>query len=129
LAEITDIVAKVCSDVPLAVAQVRRDDGYVETRWADIASFNLGSQADNYPLRERSVIYVFQTQATGDDAGILQISGYYQPTRPTGTSPRRDSRYDRLLPTNHLGYQLALQIEWRLRREFDAKGVRYSGKG
>jgi hypothetical protein len=128
LAEITNIVAKVCSDVPIATAQVRPNDGYVETRWADIASFNLGPEAEMYPLRERSVIYTFQTTATGDNAGTLQIAGYYQPNRPGGTSPARDSRYDRLLPKDHPGYQIALQIEWRLRQELATKGITVSDK-
>lgn len=129
MAEITNIVAQVCSDVPIATGQVRPNDGYVETRWADIASFNLGSQAEMYPLRERSVIYTFQATATGDNAGTLQIAGYYQPNRPSGTSPARDSRYDRLLPKDHPGYQIALQIEWRLKQQFAAKGITVSEKG
>jgi len=128
VATVTNIVAKVCSDVPIATAQVRPNDGYVETRWADISGFDLGSQAAAYPLRERSVIYVFQAQATGDDAGTLEISGFYQPTRPTGTGPGRDSRYDRLLPTDHPGYQMALQIEWRLKQQFAANGITVIGK-
>jgi hypothetical protein len=128
LAQVTNIVAKVCSDVPLTTAQVRLDDGYVETRWADIASFNLGPQAEMYPLRERSVIYTFQVTATAANAGNLQITGYYQPNRPTGTSPARDSRYDRLLPKDHPGYQLALQIEWRLKREFQTNGISVPGE-
>lgn len=123
VAELTNIVAKVCSDIPIATAQVRPKDGYVETRWADIASFSLGSQADVYPLSERSVIYTFQVTATGPDSGTLQIAGYYQPHRPPGTSPARDSRYDRLLPTDHLGYQLVLQLEWRLKQEFATSGI------
>ena len=127
IGEITNIVAKVCSDVPIATAQVRPNAGYVETRWADIASFNLGPQAEMYPLSERSVIYTFQVTATGDSAGNLQIAGYYQPNRPSGTSPARDSRYDRLLPKDHPGYQLALQIEWRLKREFATNGITVIG--
>jgi hypothetical protein len=127
VAEVTNAVAKVCSDIPIATSQVRPRDGYVETRWADIASFNLGSQAELYPLAERSVIYTFQVTATGENSGTLQIAGYYQPNRPPGTSPARDSRYDRLLPTGHLGYQLELQIEWRLKQELVTRGITVAG--
>lgn len=127
VAEVTNAVAKVCSDVPIATAQVRPKDGYVETRWADIASFSFGNQAEYYPLAERSVIYTFQVTATGENSGTLQIAGYYQPNRPPGTSPARDSRYDRLLPTDHLGYQLELQIEWRLKQEFVTRGITVTG--
>lgn len=128
VAEVTNIVAKVCSDVPIATAQVRPNDGYVETRWADIASLSREPQAEMYPLRERSVIYTFQVTATGENSGNLQIAGYYQPTRPSGTSPARDSRYDRLLPKEHPGYQLALQIEWRLKQEFATSGITLIGE-
>ena len=122
VAQVTNIVAKVCSDVPLSTAQVRPNDGYVETRWADIANFSLGSQAESLPLQERSVIFAFQ--AKGDEnQGVLQVAGFYQPTRPSGTPARRDSRFDRLIPTGHPGYQLALQIEYRLKNEFMANGI------
>ncbi|MGD8700051.1 MAG: hypothetical protein PVJ43_12215 [Gemmatimonadales bacterium] len=127
-AEITDIVAKVCSDIPIATAQVRPNDGYVETRWADIAALSRDPQAEMYPLRERSVVYTFQVTATGDRAGNLQIAGYYQPNRPTGTSPTRDSRYDRLLPKDHPGYQLALQIEWRLKQQMRMNRITVVGE-
>lgn len=120
--DVTNIVAKVCSDIPIATAQVRPNDGYVETRWSDIASFALGTQAATYPLAERSVVYAFEARGI-DNRGVLQIAGFYQPTRPRGTPARRDSRYDRLLPTDHPGYQLALELEWRLKREFEAHGV------
>jgi hypothetical protein len=73
------------------------------------------------------VIYTFQVTATGDGAGDLQIAGYYQPNRPAGTSPGRDSRYDRLLPTDHPGYQLALQLEWRIKQAFATSGVTVTG--
>jgi len=129
VADVTNIVAKVCSDIPIATAQVRPKDGYVETRWADIASFSQGSQAEQYPFSERSVIYTFQATATSEDSGTLQIAGYYQPNRPPGTSPGRDSRYDRLLPTDHLGYQLVLQLEWRLKQEFATRGITIADEG
>jgi hypothetical protein len=127
VAQVTNMVAKVCSDVPLATAQVRPNDGYVETRWADIGSFGLGSQAEMLPPQESSVIFAFQIKGS-ENQGVLQIAGFYQPTRPSGTSARRDSRYDRLIPTGHPGYQLALQIDYRMKNEFAANGITYSGQ-
>jgi hypothetical protein len=121
--EMTEIVAQMCADVPIAKSQVVPERGYVETRWADIGEFSLGLQADVYPLPERQVVYVFQAQETGEYSGVLQIGGWYQPTRPPGQSPKRDSRYDRFIPTDHPGYQLMLQFEFRLNELFAQRGV------
>ena len=122
-AEMTEIVAQMCSDVPIAKSQVVPEKGHVETRWADITEFSLGLQADVYPLQERQVVYVFQVQETGENAGVLQIGGWYQPTRPPGSSPQRDSRYDRFIPTDHPGYQLMLQFKFRLNELFAQKEI------
>jgi len=122
-AEMTEIVALMCSDVPIAKSQVVPEKGYLETRWADIGEFGLGLQAEVYPFQERQVVYVFQAQETGEHAGVLQIGGWYQPTRPPGSSPRRDSRYDRLIPTDHPGYQLMLQFEFRLKELFARREI------
>jgi hypothetical protein len=127
VAQVANIVAKVCSDVPILTAQVRPNDGFVETRWSDLGTFNLGTQAEVLPAHERSVIYAFQASGN-ENQGVLQIAGFYQPTRPTGTPARRDSRYDRLIPTGHPGYQLALQFEFRLKNEFVTNGITYSGQ-
>ena len=122
-AEMTNIVAQMASDVPINVNQVVPNEGYVETRWADIADFNLGAQASELPLPERQVVYVFTAQDRGDN-GILQIGGWYQPTRPAGTPAARSQRYDRFVPTNHPGYQLMLQFEFRLKNQlFPQNGV------
>ena len=123
-AEMTEIVAQMCSGIPIAKSQVVPEKGYVETRWADIAEFSLGLQADVYPLPERQVVYVFQAQETGEKSGVLQIGGWYQPTRPPGSSPQRDSRYDRFIPTDHPGYQLMLQFKFRLDELFAQKKIR-----
>lgn len=122
VAEMTNIVAEVCSEVPISTAQVVPEKGFVETRWVDVASFNLGTQADTYPVKERQVIYVFQAQQAGENAGVLQIGGWYQPTAPTAARVR-DSRYDRFVPTDHPGYQLMMQFEYRLKQKFVAKGI------
>jgi hypothetical protein len=127
VAQVTNMVAKVCADVPISTAQVRPNDGYLETRWSDIGSLNLGSQAEMLPAHERSVIYAIQAKG-GENEGVLQIAGFYQPSRPTGTPARRDSRYDRLIPTGHPGYQLALQLDHRIKREFTANGITFSGQ-
>lgn len=122
--QVTNVVAKVCSDAGISARQVVPNDGYVETLWADIVNLDLGGQAELYPPNERSVMYVFQATATANNAGVLQIAGFYQPNRPRGTSPARDSRYDRLLPgTDHLGYQFELRLEWRLKQEFATRGI------
>jgi hypothetical protein len=121
--DIVNIVAKVCSDVPIPTAQVVPDKGYVETRWIDIATMNLGPPAQVYPARERAVLYAFQVQETGENAGVIEISAWYQPTRPSQTPVGRSARYDRLLPTDHLGYQVALQLEFRIKRELALGGI------
>jgi hypothetical protein len=127
VAQVTNMVAKVCSDVPISTAQVRPNDGYVETRWADVGSFGLGSQAEMLPPQESAVIFAFQIKGS-ENQGVLHIAGFYQPTRPSGTAEQRDSRYDRLLPTGHPGYQLALQLDYRTKREFTANGITFSGQ-
>jgi hypothetical protein len=123
--EIVNIVAQMCAGVPISTAQVVPANGYVETRWSDVGSFGfLGTQASNYPQRERFVIYAFQVRPTSEREGTLQIAGWYQPTAPGGVARTRDSRYDRFIPPDHPGYQLMLSFEWRLGNEsFPAAGV------
>ncbi len=122
-ADMTNIVAQMASDVPINVDQVVPAQGMVETRWSDIASFNLGTQASELPLPERQVVYVITAQDRGD-VGILQIGGWYQPTRPSGTPAARSQQYDRFIPTSHPGYQLMLQFEYRLKNQlFPQNGV------
>ncbi len=113
-AEMTKIVSQMAADVPINVNQVVPEQGYVETRWADVATFNLGTEAASLPTIERQVVYVFQAQDR-ENVGILQIGGWYQPTRPPGTPASRSQRYDRFIPTSHPGYQLMLQFEYRLK--------------
>lgn len=122
VSDMTTIIAEVCSDVPIPTAQVVPERGFVETRWVDVAGFNLAVQAETYPLEEREVIYVFQAQQAGENAGVLQIGGWYQPTAPSGVRTR-DTRYDRFVPTGHPGYQLMLQFEYRLKQKFAARGI------
>jgi hypothetical protein len=121
--DIVNLVAQVTADVAIGTTQVVPGEGYVETRWIDIAQFNFGAQTASYPLQERIVVYAFQVSETGRGTGVLQIGGWYQPTRPTRTSPTRDSHYDRLLPTSHPAYQLSLEFEWRLKRAMTEKGI------
>jgi hypothetical protein len=122
-AEMTNIVAQMASDVPINVDQVVPAQGFVETAWSDIAAFNLGTEAQSLPLPERQVVYVFTAQDRGE-VGILQIGGWYQPTRPPGTPAARSQRYDRFIPTSHPGYQLMLQFEYRFKNQlFPQNGV------
>lgn len=125
VADLTNLVAQVCSDVPIPTAQVRSRDGFVETRWVDIASFTRGYQAEALPSVERNAIYVFQIRGAEGSSGVIQIAGYYQPSRPPGSSPQRNSRYDRLLPTDHPGYQIALELDFRLKRALTENGIEY----
>jgi len=122
-AEMTNIVAQMASEVPINVAQVVPKNGFVETAWSDIRNFNLGNEANSLPLPERQVVYVFQAQDR-EKVGILQIGGWYQPTRPPGTPAARSQRYDRFIPTSHPGYQLMLNFEYRLKNQlFPQHGV------
>jgi hypothetical protein len=122
--QMVNIVAQMCADVPISTAQVVPENGYVETRWADVAEYKLGTQAAGYPLQERFVVYAFQLRSTGENEGVLQIAGWYQPTAPGGVARTRDSRYDRFIPTGHPGYQLMLSFDWRLKNlSFPAAGI------
>jgi hypothetical protein len=122
--QMVNIVAQMCADVPISTAQVVPDKGYVETRWVDVAEFGLATQAASYPLQERLAVFAFQARSTGEQEGVLQIAGWYQPTAPPGVTRARNSRYDRVIPTDHPGYQLMLSFEWRLENlSFPAAGI------
>jgi hypothetical protein len=122
--QMTNVVAQMCANVPISTAQVVPANGYVETRWSDLADFNLGSQVSTLPPSERFVVYAFQVKGISENEGVLQIGGWYQPTAPAGRARSRDSRYDRLFKTGHPGYQMILQFDWRLRNNlFPERGI------
>jgi hypothetical protein len=120
--EIVALAAKVCSDVAITTRQVDPRRGYVETAWVDIAAYRR-LESQGYPLRERQVSYRFQAQARAEDAGTVELATYYQPNRPSGTSPAANARFDRLVPTGHPAYQLLLELGFRLREEMTEAGV------
>ncbi len=113
-AAVVPIVAKVCSDIPIPTQQVDPSRGYVESRWIDIASYRR-VDAQIYPPLEREVSYRFQASGGEEGVGVLEIAAYYQPNRPGDARAVANSRYDRLVPTDHPAYQLLLQLEARLR--------------
>ncbi len=88
----------------------------------DIAQFEQMRVTD-LPLEERQVMYTFEIDERDPATRAVKISAIYQPLRPPGTSPGRDSRYDRLVPTDHSGYQLALELEFRLRQAMTESGI------
>lgn len=53
---------------------------------------------------------------------MLGITGWYQPNRPISAVPAK--HYDRHMPTDHPGYQLMLQLVYRLRVTSVGKGIR-----
>ena len=120
--EIVALAAKVCSDVAITTLQVDPRRGYVETAWVDIAAYRR-AESQGYPLRERQVSFRFQALAQAEDAGTVELAAYYQPNRPSGTSPAANSRFDRLVPTGHPAYQLLLELEFRLREEMSKAGI------
>ncbi len=121
-ADLVPLIAQVCSDAALPTRQVDRRRGYVETRWVDIAQFEQMRVTD-LPLEERQVMYAFEVDQSDPAARTVEIAAIYQPLRPAGTSPTRDSRFDRPVPTQHPGYQLALELEFRLRRAMTQAGI------
>jgi hypothetical protein len=113
--DVVNIVAKVCSDQGLPTLQVV-PRGYVETVWVDIADWEwLGARS--YPALEREVQYRFQVSERERRVRTLSIATYYQPGRPPGTGPQVTSLYDRLVPTDHPAYKLALRLEDKIKFE------------
>ncbi len=121
-ADVVPLIAQVCSDAALPTLQIDRRRGYVETRWVDIAQFEQMRVTD-LPLEERQVMFKFEVDESDPRARTVEIAAIYQPLRPAGTSPTRDSRFDRLVPIQHPGYQLALELEFRLRRAMTEAGI------
>lgn len=113
--DVVNIVAEVCSDQGLPTLQVV-PSGYVETFWVDIAEWEILG-ARSYPALEREVQYRFQVSEREQRVRTLSIATYYQPGRPPGTGPQVTSLYDRLVPTDHPAYNLALRLEDRIRFE------------
>ncbi len=121
-ADVVPLIARVCSDAAVPTRQIDRRRGYVETGWVDIAQF-AQMRVTDLPLEERQVMYKFEVDESDPAARTVEIAAIYQPLRPAGTSPTRDSRFDRLVPTEHPGYPLALELEFRLRRVMSEAGI------
>ncbi len=68
-------------------------------------------------------MFAFEVDERDPGTRTAKISAIYQPLRPPGTSPTRDSRHDRLVPTWHPAYQLALELEYRLRQAMTEAGI------
>jgi hypothetical protein len=129
--EMVSVVTQMCADVPIQTVQVVPREGYIETAWVDLGSFAVaGALADAYPPEERWAVFAFQVNATGDNEGVLQISGWYQPSRSPGRARVRDARWDRYIPIDHPGYQLMLSFDWRLRNQhFPGREIEVLGMG
>lgn len=113
--DVVRMVANVCSDQGLPTLQVV-SGGYVETAWVDIAEWEMLG-ARSYPALERQVQYRFQVKEREERVRTLSIATYYQPGRPPGTGPQVTSLYDRLVPTDHPAYMLALRLEEEIKFE------------
>lgn len=121
-ADIVPLVAQICADAAVPTVQIDRRRGHVETRWVDLAQY-ASLRENDLPAEERQVMLTFDVDEGDAGARAVKISAIYQPLRPLGTSPRRDSRYDRLVPTGHPAYQLALELEYRLRQAMAEAGI------
>ena len=108
-----DVIARACSDLGISMQEVD-PQGFVETRWIDIAGWQP-VLAEGYPLRERQVQYRFRIEEAGERTRRLSIATYYQPNRPTGVVLRASPTFDRLVPTDHPAYQLALELRTKIR--------------
>jgi hypothetical protein len=113
--DVVSMVAKVCSDQGLPTLQVV-PGGYVETVWVDIAQWEMLG-ARSYPALEREVQYRFQVKEREERVRTLTLATYYQPGRPPGAGVQVSSLYDRLVPTDHPAYKLALRLEEKIRFE------------
>lgn len=109
-----EVIARALSNEGIGTQEVD-PEGYVETRWIDVAAWIRGVQADAYPVRERLVQYRFEVTEAEGRARRLTIAAYYQPNRPQGVVLRASRTYDRLVPTDHPAYQLALELRTRIR--------------
>jgi hypothetical protein len=109
-----EVIARALSDEGIGTQEVD-PQGYVETRWIDIAAWVRGVQAEAYPIRERMVQYRFEVTEAQGRTRRLTIGIYYQPNRPQGVVLQASKTYDRLVPTDHPAYQLALELRTRIR--------------
>jgi hypothetical protein len=120
--DVVSMVARVCSDNGLPTLQVV-PGGYVETVWVDIAAWEfLGARS--YPAVEREVQYRFEVTEGERGVRTVSIAAYYQPNRPPGTGAQASSFYDRLVPTDHPAYELALRLADKLKFEMIEAGMR-----
>lgn len=79
--------------------------GYIESEWIDVASYQRA--VGPYPDRERIVQYQVRVVET-DTARVrrIQLAAVYRPLL---------TDRDRLVPTDHPGYQLAIRLRDRMR--------------
>lgn len=109
-----EVITRAVSDEGIGTQEVD-PEGYVETRWIDVAAWVRGVQAEAYPVRERMVQYRFEVTAAEGRELRLTIAAYHQPNRPQGVVLQASKTYDRLVPTDHPAYQLGLELRTRIR--------------
>lgn len=121
--EVVPLIARICSNVPISTVQVDRGRGYVATRWVDVAEYERTPAARGLPARERPVAFTFQVEEVGGEIGVVAITAWYQPNRPSGLSASLGTKYDERVPTDHPSYQLALELDFRLKRALREAGA------
>lgn len=98
------------SALGIPLLQSDKKEGYVESKWLDVTQYVHGSQGA-YPLRERLV--QMQIELMGVDSTGARRIGVKAVYRPYGIDVAR--RHDRLVPTDHPGYQLAMRVADQVR--------------
>ena len=117
-----DVMVKATNEAMSAIGipllQSDRKRAYVESKWVDVSQY-IQASAEAYPRRERVIqmqVQLMRPDSTG--ARRIAVKAVY---RPYGIDVAR--QHDRLVPTDHPGYQLAMRVARQVRLQLIENNV------
>ncbi|HSG82567.1 MAG TPA: hypothetical protein VLC48_09970 [Gemmatimonadota bacterium] len=126
---VINVVASALSSQGIPTLRVSPEEGLIETRWLDMATWDPTRGSAMLPANERSVLFLYQAgrgvnPETQEVYGMgLVASAFYQPDpNRARTQPRT---YREQVPTNHYGYQLLLRVQTVILQKLTEAGIPY----
>jgi hypothetical protein len=125
--DVVNVVASALSSQGIPTFRVEPEEGLVETRWLDMATWDPTRNSAMLPNNERSVTFLYQAgrgvnPETQEVYGMgLVASAFYQPDpNRARTQPRT---YREQVPTSHYGYQLLLRVQTVINQKLVEAGI------
>ena len=127
--DVIDIVTSALSSQGIPTYQVLPEEGLVETRWLDMATWDPTRQSRNIPANERNVELLYRAgkgvdTETGEEYGMGLVAwAYYQPD--PGQARVRPRTYREPVPTTHYGYTFLLRVQSVINQKLTQAGIEF----